>query len=172
MALRDFVPTMQNLEYMSKQTLLVSSVPQMIGRANKLWVFEQLKAAAKTATRTPYPIIMDILDPLNPQLEVKSRDCLVLKRTFSESTEDVDKTDIKALEAERLKYYDHPQVKQYGVRPRWFCISYVPEMMEKGEICVFFIGGKPTYMLRTRLESDGFLDIEEAILVTPLRRLV
>jgi hypothetical protein len=177
MTLKDFPATVKHLMQMSKRTLLFSNFSQAILRGNKLWVVEQLQAAAKSVTKTFYPIIKDIPDLL--KAEVSSRNCLVVKRSFSENTKHVlfqhnaqYKYDIQKLEAERVKHYDHAAVKMCGVQPRWFGVSYIKEMKEKGEVRVYFIGGKPLYMMAMRpLENNQGLDVELVSWVTPLAYL-
>jgi hypothetical protein len=178
MALKDFEATMQNLTKLSKDTLLFSNVPQMITRGNKLWVVKLLRNAAETVTKTFYPTIKFIQHPLDPKV---TRDCLVVKRSFSESTKHVlirhdnrYQGNIERLEAERKAHYDHKAVRDFGAEPLWFGVSYIPEMKEKGEIRIYFIGGEPTYMISTTplANDDRGLSIEHLLWVTPLTHLV
>ena len=178
MALQDFNIIMGNLKRLSKRTCLFSNVPQMLARGNKLSILQLLKNAAEAVTETFYPTIKLIEYPLNPNV---TRDCLVIKRSFSDNTKHVlirednqYRSKIAMLEAERKAHYDHEAVRDFGAEPVWFGVSYIPEMREKGQIHIYFIGGEPTYMISTTplANDDRGLSIEHLLWVTPLTHLV
>ena len=166
---------MKNLGILGKRTVLFSNPEQMIQRGSKLQVIEDLKIAAKTITNTYFPEVALVQFPFSSTLP---RDGLVLKRNFSELGKHVllpgdqefhQKT--KVFEREQRRY-NNPVTHKYGVAIHWFCVPFVKDVRTRGEIRVYFIGGRLAYMVATKPRDGGGLDVQQVFMTTPLDLLL
>jgi hypothetical protein len=66
--------------------------------------------------------------------------------------------------------YDHDFLHKLGVKPVWFGIPYIPQLIDKGEICCYFIGGILTYMISTQSIPEALV-VHEVQQITPLSHL-
>jgi hypothetical protein len=71
---------------------------------------------------------------------------------------------------ETSEVYDHKDLREWGVVPKWFGQPYILQLEKKGEVRCFFIGGELTYMISTAPISQG-LKITEVCEITPLSHL-
>jgi hypothetical protein len=170
---------MRNLDSLSQHTVLFPDPHQMIARGSKLYTLQTLVELANTATRTGYPevvIIDDIAD-----LNMWKNENLVFKRGYSDGGHDVGRGKGKpdmAIPRKRAndtaEHYDHPSLREYGVKPTWFAVPFIPELCEKGEIRCFFIGGRLSYLISTTPlhgHEMGDISIREVMEITPLTHL-
>ena len=168
---------MCNLNDLAKRTIVYPSPDQLLVRGSKLYIIQQLREIANKITLTDYPMVVHIPNPEDPSLA--TRPGLIIKRSFSESAMHVWKAsdtkkaaEVNALVEDTRKFYDHDSLRNIGVRPRWFGVAYIPEMKEKGEIRVYFIGGTLSHMISTRPIGEGDLHIAQVSEITPLTHLL
>jgi hypothetical protein len=167
---------MCNLKNLAKRTIVYPSPDQLLLRGSKLYIIQQLREIANEITLTDYPMVVHIPNPEDPSLAI--RPGLIIKRSFSESAMHVWKASdaekaaqVNILVENTRKFYDHDSLRKIGVRPRWFGIAYLPEMKEKGEIRVYFIGGTLSHMISTRPLDGEDLHIAQVSELTPLSHL-
>jgi hypothetical protein len=148
----------------------------MLLRGSKLYIVNQLREIAQHITHTDYPEVTLINNPMDPTLA--NRPGLFIKRSFSDSGKHVlrasNPQDVKKIHdmvEETNTFYNHDSLRKIGAQPKWFGIAFIPEMLEKGEIKVYFIGGKLSYMVSTTPLSDGNLRIKQVFELTPLHHL-
>ena len=144
-------------------------------RGCKLSTLDALREIAKSVTCTDYPEVVVITDPLKPEY-LNNKD-LVIKRSYSDAGNHVWKRDDQRDPATMRKFmkdtqsmYNHDSLRDWGVNPVWFGLPYIPQLIDKGEIRCFFIGGVLTYMISTRPITDE-LAVKEARQITPLSHL-
>jgi hypothetical protein len=168
---------MGRLEDLARKTCLYPDPAQTIARGTKLYTLTHLREIAKTVTHTDYPEIVVIPDP--SKKEFLNRKNLVMKRSFSDTGKHVllRPSDRKGGPAamqksarEIAKWYDHQDLRDWGVIPTWFGQPFVQQLLKKGEVRCFFLGGVLRYMLATEpVRTD--LQISEAGEFTPLSYL-
>jgi hypothetical protein len=165
---------MKNLGILSENVTLFPDPYQAILRGSKLYTIQALAEIAKTVTNTRYPEVVTVDDILDGNW-LKNPN-LVFKRGYSDATELVWKggvervSDVKKKVKELNQNYEHDSLRRIGVRPRWFAVPYIPDIVLKGEIRCFFIGGHLRYKISTT-PQDEWLGVEEALELTPLSHL-
>ena len=105
----------------------------------------------------------------------------VLKREFSSQghhvythhTKSAETQLMTALENERRAYHRSSHGKEFP-KPIWYIQPYIPALLFLGEVRVFIVNGTifNTIVTSPRNASDlGHLEVQEAILFTPLSKL-
>jgi hypothetical protein len=149
---------------------------QSIYRGSKLTTLMSLAEISKNITRTFYPKVVTVADIQNK--DILNNTNLVFKRGYSDATELVfvggSKSigQVKELVEQQARYYHHPSLVEIGVKPRWFAVPYISDIVSKGEIRCFFIGGHLRYKVLTHPLHDGNLAVIEAHEMTPLANLM
>jgi hypothetical protein len=145
---------------------------QLLYRGTKLNTIQNLAEIANHVTHTHYPEVVCIHDPSDLNL-LKDRH-LVIKRGYSrranhvwKSTKATDLLEIKTEVKETEKNYNHPYLIEYGIKPMWFGVPYIPELISKGEMHCFFIGGKLSYIVSTKT-VEGEIEVKSVDRITPL----
>jgi hypothetical protein len=153
---------MLNLTELCRNVTVFPSPDQMLLRGSKLYIINQLREIAQRIIHTDYPEVTLINNPMDPTLV--NRPGLFIKRSFSDSGKHVlrasnpqDVERIPDMVEDTNTFYNHDSLRKIGAQPKWFGIAFIPEMLEKGEIKVYFIGGKLSYMVSTTPLSDGNL---------------
>jgi hypothetical protein len=171
-----------NLRRLRNHTLVWPDPEQMLKRGSKLAVLAQLIRIASTSTKTPYPVVYKL--PVYVQDKFLEREGWVIKRSYSDGSQHVLFTGstgncrqkFHASNQETQTHYFGPGVEEvlsrYGVTPLWFSLPYIRELEEKGEIRMYFVGGRFTYAVWTRpLAGADDMTIERVERVTPLTKL-
>jgi hypothetical protein len=145
-------------------------------QATKLVYMDELAAVAARVTKTRYPAVSIVPDPTT----MKWHKNMVLKRNFSDTaehvfhrhTENLHET-ISHLVNETNQKYRGLNIRGADIIPAWFTVPYIPQLLDVGEIRVFFIRGTILYMVFTRpsKEKPGYLEMEEVRYVTPVESL-
>ncbi|KAK2459408.1 hypothetical protein APHAL10511_008573 [Amanita phalloides] len=158
LAVEEVKPFIKHLMTLSACTILVPSPPQMITRGSKLTIASMLRHSARHVTKSIYPEIRGVVDPLDLSLQ---RNGVVVKRSFSDSAchvlmgGDPDfGWKMEEMGAEQDSFYNLPVLQKIGIAPKWFAMTYIQEMKTKGEIRMYFIGGALAYMMWTQPGSD------------------
>lgn len=148
-------------------------------RGPKLPVLQQLQKIASEVTRTTYPTTTPILDISDPSdIEWLTDTDVIIKRGYSDgslhvievSAED-GKKKLEQLREETDRYYNVPGIMQQGLVPQWFSIPFIPEILSKGELRVYYIGGSLSHIMHTLPMGPGNIRIHRVTFVTPLCHL-
>jgi hypothetical protein len=167
---------LRNLKTLSTKTTLFPSLDQQMFRGPKIPVLLQLQKVSEL-TGTGYPTVITIPDTTDDSLF--RRPDLIVKRGFSDGGKHVlqvhtkeGRAKFEKLVSETKEYYDNDVVKNLGMTPSWFGISFIPELRTKGELRVFFIGGGLSHIILSKPgDQAGVLKISRVRHVTPLDHL-
>lgn len=170
---------MDHLQHLARKTCLYPDPIQTIARGTKLYTIENLRKIGNSITLTDYPQVVLIPNP-SKRAYLDNKD-LVIKRSFSDTNKHVwlkaDKgankeglATMQQVMEETSKAYDHEDLREWGVVPKWFGQPYILQLEKKGELRCFFIGGVLTYMMSTAPIPHG-LNITEVREITPLSHL-
>lgn len=103
---------------------------------------------------------------------------VIIKRGFSdgslhvfEVSTEAGKKKLEQLQEETDRYYNIPGIMELGLAPQWFSVPFIPEIMSKGELRVYYIGGTLSHIIHTQPMSPGKIKIQRVTFVTPLRHL-
>ena len=135
-----------------------------------------LAEISKNVTRTFYPKVLTITNIENR--EILNNTNLVFKRGYSDATHLVfaggtkSLGQVKELVEQQTRYYQHPSLIEIGVKPTWFAVPYISDIVSKGEIRCFFIGGHLWYKVLTHPLREGHLAVIEVHEMTPLANLM
>jgi hypothetical protein len=161
-----------NLTLLSTHTTVYPDWMQLLHRGTKLGTLENLSKLARNVTHTPYPEVVRIHDPSDMYLLKHKR--LVIKRGYSKGsnhiwmrTSPADLWSIRTKLNETEDQYSHHIMMEYGIKPMWFAVPCIPELVSKGEMHCFFIGGKLSYVVSTKLIGDE-TEVTVVDRVTPL----
>lgn len=166
----------ETLLELSNERVVWPDPREALVQSTKLLYIQELADVAARVTKTQYPVVSVVPDPLT----MEWHDNMVLKRNFSDTgehvfhryTKDRD-THIKAqVEATKMCYKDL-KIRGNTIFPTWFTVPHIPQLLELGEIRVFFVRGEISYMVFTRPSKidPPRLEIHPAISVTPLESI-
>lgn len=166
---------MKNLHILWENVTLFPDPYQAIFRGSKLATIQSLAHIAKTVTNTDYPQVVTV-NNIEDEDTLKNNN-VVFKRGYSDSSLLVWKGGVKGVEEVKQlvevqkKYYQHDSLREIGVIPRWFAVPYIADIVSKGEIRCFFIGGHLRYKIWTMPENNHLL-VKEVQEMTPLSNLL
>ena len=149
---------------------------RLLHGGSKLYTLRALHEIAKSVTHTDYLEVVVIANPCVPE-HLRNPD-LVIKRSYSDAAEHVwksgDERDLATMQ-ELVKdanlHYNHESLRRLGVKPVWFGVPYIPQVVQKGEIRCYFVGGVLTYMISTKPLTGDELGMELVHEITPLTHL-
>jgi hypothetical protein len=170
---------MDNLLRLRKETIVFSEPYQMVTRGTKLQILEDLRSAAANVTKTFFPAVTKVPDPMSSTLP---RERLVLKRNFSDSTKHVllgrdPLYNMKMVQfLQQQEIYKDSRMQRLGVNVGWFGVPFIKDMRDQGELRVYFVGCTLAYMILTkpRVNKPGYqdgMDVANVYMTTPLNRL-
>jgi hypothetical protein len=166
---------MRNLNQLSRKVCVYPDPGQAISRGTKLYTLNAIREIGKSVTHTDYPEVVIIDDPLKGG-HLKNKN-LVIKRSFSDANHHVwlgshqqDQAAIRKVIKNTRDTYNHQVLRDLAVVPTWFGVPYIPQLIKKGEIRCYFIGGALTYIISTEPAGDSLL-IKEVQELTPLSYL-
>jgi hypothetical protein len=136
----------------------------------------ELAEVAARVTKTRYPAASIVPDPTM----MEWHENMVLKRNFSDAsdhvihryTENRDATIIAQVN-ETNEHYKGLKIRGTTIFPTWFIVPHISQLLDIGEIRVFFVRGEILYMVFTRPKkiNNPQLTIYQAHYVTPLEDL-
>jgi hypothetical protein len=164
------------LHILKANTTLYPDPFQAIYRGSKLTTLMSLAEIAKNVTRTFYPKVLTIANIENE--DILNNTNLVFKRGYSDASGLVftggtkSLGDVKQLVEQQNQYYGHPSLPEIGVVPRWFAVPWIYDILNKGEIRCYFIGGLLRYKVKTSPKSVENMRVVEVHELTPLANLM
>jgi hypothetical protein len=95
-----------------------------------------LAEISKNVTHMFYPKVLTVADIQNK--EILNNTNLVFKRGYSNMMELVfvggtkSIGQVKELVEQQTQYYQHPSLIEIGVKPQWFAVPYILDIVSKG----------------------------------------
>ena len=165
-----------NLHLLKANTTLYPDPFQSIYRGSKLTTLMSLTEIAKNLTHTFYPKVVTVANIQNEDILHNTN--LVFKRGYSDASSLVftggskSLEDVNQLVEQQNRHYGHPSLAKIGVVPRWFAVPWIYDILNKGEIRCYFVGGLLRYKVKTSpktAENMGVIEVHE---LTPLANLM
>lgn len=152
---------MEGLKKLCKMTNVFPTPDQQLWLGQKVRVMDQLAEIANAVTKTVFPKYFVIKDPLDPR--IMKRDNLHIQRSYSHSRLGIQPgSNLDQFKEKLQKWvrdtedgYDHEELRQLDVEPRWVGMSFLETLRGAGEARVYLVGGRVRRILHTKPKLGG-----------------